>query len=379
MRIAFDGSIIQQNLYGYSRYAYNLAEALANSSLTDDEIFVLYDPNEATGQHRLENLASLPNVALRPASGLGGVRGPFSLATQLRQLDVDVFHSPYSLTRLLVNVPSVITIHDLSAFQDEIGGRGLLGRLSQFTASAEMTLLRRASAVMCVSESVRNDLINHVEVDEDKVNVVHNGVDHQLFHPRYRPEARKRASLMLGIEPPYVLALATPEPRKNMRGLLKAYARLPRRDIPKLVLAGAGDWGSGSIYETVHELGLEDYVRFTGYVPEAILPDLYGGSRLFVFPSLYEGFGLPVLEALACAAPVVASDRGGIPEVAGDAAILIDPDDPDELAEGMLEVLESKEVRDDLRLRGPGQAAQFSWERTARETRRVYRALAENE
>ena len=314
-------------------------------------------------------------MALRPASGLGGVRGPFSLASQLRQLDVDLFHSPYSLTRLLVNVPSVITIHDLSAFQDEVGGRGLLGRLSQFTASAEMTLLRRASAVMCVSESVQADLLEYVEVDEETVHVVHNGVDHQLFHPRYRPEARKRASLMLGIEPPYVLALATPEPRKNVRGLLKAYARLPRNDIPKLVLAGAGDWGSGATYETVHELGLEQHVRFTGYVPESVLPDLYGGSRLFVFPSLYEGFGLPVLEALACAAPVVASNRGGIPEVAGEAALLVDPSDTDALADAMQRVLASKELRDELRLHGPGQAAQFSWERTARETRRVYERL----
>lgn len=374
MRIAFDGSVIQQNLYGFSRYAYQLAEALATSALTDDDIFILYDPGEPTGQHQLENLTALPNVALRPAAGLGGVRGPFSLASQLRQLDVDVFHSPYQLTRVLHNVPSVVTIHDLSAFQEELG-HGLLGKLSQVTANAELTLLRRAGAVICVSESLKHDLLANVDVSEDKVYVVHNGVDHQLFHPRYRPEARKRASLMLGIEPPYVLALATPEPRKNIRGLLEAYARLPRNGIPKLVLAGAGDWGSGTIYETVHELGLEEHVRFTGYVPEAILPDLYGGSRLFVFPSVYEGFGLPVLEALACAAPVVASTGGGIPEVAGEAALLVDPSDPDELAGAMQRVLDSKELRDDLRLRGPGQAARFSWERTARETRRVYTAL----
>ncbi len=374
MRIAIDGSVIQENLYGVSRYAYNLTEALAKTVLADDEIFVLYNPNEPTGQHQLEDLASLSQVALRPAQG--GVRGPWSLATQLRKLDVDVFHSPYYLSRLLNNVPSVITIHDLSTFQPELE-HGLLGRLSQFTAQAELTLLRRAAAVICVSRSVKQDLLRVADIPEERVHVVYNGVDHRRFHPRYRPEARQRAALMLGIEPPYVLALASPEPRKNIRRLLEAYARLPRQDLPRLVLAGAADWGYGPIYATVQELGLEPYVRFTGYVPEAVLPDLYGGARLFVFPSLYEGFGLPVLEALACAAPVVAGNRGGIPEIAGQAAILVDPYDVDALAEAMLRVLQDKQLRDELRLRGPGQAALFSWERTARETRNVYESIAQ--
>lgn len=373
MRIAIDGSVIQENLYGVSRYAYNLTEALAKTVLADDEIFVLYNPNEPTGQHQLEDLAALPQVALRPAQG--GVRGPWSLVSQLRQLDVDVFHTPYYLSRLLTNVPSVITIHDLSTFQPDLG-QGFLGRLSQFTAQAELTLLRRAAAVICVSQSVKQDLLRITDIPEDRVHVVYNGVDHRRFHPRYRPEARQRAALMLGIEPPYVLALASPEPRKNIRRLLEAYARLPRQDLPRLVLAGAADWGHGPIYATVQELGLEPYVRFTGYVPEAVLPDLYGGARLFVFPSLYEGFGLPVLEALACATPVVASNRGGIPEIAGQAAILVDPYDVDALADAMLRVLQDKQLRDELRLRGPGQAALFSWERTARETRNVYEAVA---
>ncbi len=372
MRIAIDGSVIQENLYGVSRYAYNLTEALAKTVLADDEIFVLYNPNEPTGQHQLEDLASLPQVALRPAQG--GVRGPWSLTSQLRQLDVDVFHSPYYLSRLLTNVPSVITIHDLSTFQPDLG-QGVLGRLSQFTAQAELTLLRRAAAVICVSQSVKQDLLRIADIPEERVHVVYNGVDHRRFHPRYRPEARQRAALMLGIEPPYVLALASPEPRKNIRRLLEAYARLPRQNLPRLVLAGAADWGHGPIYAAVQELGLEPYVRFTGYVPEAVLPDLYSGARLFVFPSLYEGFGLPVLEALACATPVVAGNRGGIPEIAGQAAILVDPYDVDALAQAMLRVLQDKPLRDELRLRGPGQAALFSWERTARETRDVYETV----
>ncbi len=377
MYIAIDGSVIQEHLYGVSRYVYNLTEALAKTVLADDEIVVLYNPKEPTGQHRLEDLASLPQVALRPAPGLGGrVRGPLNLVSQLRQLNVDVFHSPYYLSRLLTNVPSVVTIHDLSTFQANLGPK-FLGRLSQFTAQAELRLLRRAAAIICVSQAVKADLLRIMaDVPEERVHVVYNGVDHRRFHPRYRPEARQRAAMMLGIEPPYVLALASPEPRKNIRGLLEAYARLPRENLPWLVLAGAADWGHGPIFQAVQELGLESHVRFTGYVPETVLPDLYSGARLFVLPSLYEGFGLPVLEALACATPVVAGNRGGIPEIAGDAAILVDPEDVDALANAMLRVLRDKSLRDGLRLRGPGRAALFSWERTAKETRDVYEAVA---
>ncbi|GAP63503.1 hypothetical protein ARMA_1926 [Ardenticatena maritima] len=375
MRIAIDGTPIQQtDPPGVSRYTYNLVEALAKTVLTDDELVVFYDPGKATGQQRIEDLTELPQVMLRPISGTGGVRGAFSALNTLRQLEVDVFHSPYALSHLLTNVPSVITIHELSEFEPTLR-KGMRGRLSQLTLSAEMNLLRRAGAVICVSHAVRHRLLDNVDLDPDKVHVVYNGVDHRRFHPRYRPEARKRAALMLGIEPPYVLALASPDPRKNTAGVLRAYARLPREGLPKLVLAGAGEWGRSPLYKLVEELHLEEMVRFTGYVPDAILPDLYSGARLFVFPSLYEGFGLPVLEALACAAPVITSNRGGIPEVAGDAAVLVDPDDLDALAAAMEKALTDKAWRDELRLRGPGQAARFSWERTARETRDVYATL----
>ncbi|MDQ7029675.1 MAG: glycosyltransferase family 1 protein [Ardenticatenia bacterium] len=379
MYIAIDGSVIQAHLYGVSRYVYNLTEALAKTVLADDEIVVLYNPDEPTGQHRLEDLASLPQVALRPASGLGGkVRGPLSLVSQLRQLNVDVFHSPYYISRLLTNVPSVITVHDLSTFQPHLG-EGFRGRLSQFTAHGELRLLRRAAAVICVSRAVKEELLRISDVPADRVRVVYNGVDHRRFHPRYRPEARQRAALMLGIEPPYVLVLASPEPRKNIGGVLRAYARLPREKLPKLVLAGAADWGHGPIYRIVQELGLEPHVRFTGYVPETILPDLYSGARLFVLPSLYEGFGLPVLEALACATPVVASNRGGIPEVAGDAAILVDPESRDAIAMPISLPISVDSGPDRARSnclpRASAVRPSLLRERTAKETRDVYESV----
>ncbi|MGH2543804.1 MAG: glycosyltransferase family 4 protein [Ardenticatenaceae bacterium] len=378
MRIALDGNLIQEELNGVSRYTFNLASALATTVLAQDELFLLYEPGEPRGSYRIEDLVQHERVMLRPAAGLSKATGQVALANALRAIGADVYHSPYRLFSVLTNVPTVITIHELALLHGDDRRSRWTGRLSQFTQQAQLTVTRRADAIICVSEFLRQEYLKVVDVAPARVHVVYNGVDHSRFHPRYRPEARQRAARLLGIEPPYVLALASAEPRKNLRTLIQAYARLPE-DMPRLVLAGAGNWGQGPIYEMVREAGIEQRVRFTGYVPEAVLPDLYGGARCFVFPSLYEGFGLPVLEALACGAPVVASDRTSIPEVTGDAAILVDPTNVAALAEGMHRVLANKALRDALRAKAPGQAARFSWQRTARETRRVYEAVLEKE
>lgn len=376
MHIAIDGNVIQERLDGVSRYTFNLAQALANTVLAQDELFMFYEPGKTTaGQYRIEDLAAHPSVMLRPASGLSRATGQVALANALRGVEADVYHSPYHWFSFLTNVPTVITIHELSMLYEDEGQPGTwMGKLSQFTMQAQLSLLHRADAIICVSDYLRRQLLDALDLDGDKVHVVYNGVDHSRFHPRYRPEARHRAARILGIEPPYVLGLANDEPRKNLHTLLHAYALLPK-DTPTLVLAGAGSWGQGPIYDMVKEAGIEERVRFTGYVPEATLPDLYAGSRCFVFPSLYEGFGLPVLEAMACSAPVVAGNRSSIPEVAADAALLVDPTNIAAMAEAMNRVLSNKQERDALRAKATGQAAKFSWQRTARETRRVYESI----
>ena len=304
MRIVIDGNVIQERLDGVSRYTFNLAQALANTVLEQDELFIFYEPGKTTpGQYRIEDLAAHPTVMLRPATGLSRATVQVALANALRTVGADVYHSPYNWLNFLTNVPTVITIHELSMFYEDEGSESSwISKLSQFTKQAQLSLLHSADAIICVSEYLRRQLLNMVDVDPDKVHVVYNGVDHSRFHPRYRPEARHRAARILGIEPPYVLALANDQPRKNVRTLLHAYAHLPK-DTPTLVLAGAGRWGQGPIYDMVKKAGIEERVRFTGYVPEATLPDLYAGSRCFVFPSIYEGFGLPVLEAMACGLP----------------------------------------------------------------------------
>ncbi len=375
MRIALDGNVILERQDGASRYTYNLAQALASTVMAEDELYVLYEPGASLEHQRLERLAALPGLRLRPAPELAGARASINLSRTLKSVGAEVYHSPYDFFGGFTNVPTVVTLHELG-MADAGGNRpgGWIGRLSQFTQQAQLGLLRRADGIICVSESLRRDLLGMIELPPAKVHVVYNGVDHSQFHPRYRPEARQRAAHLLGIEPPYILALASDEPRKNLRTLLHAYARLPE-STPKLVLAGAGKWGRGPIYDMVKEAGIQERVRFTGYVPDSILPDLYSGARCFVFPSLYEGFGLPVLEAMSCGAPVVTSNRTSLPEVAGQGAILVDPTNVAQLAEAMNRVVTNKPFRDELRAKALGQAANFSWERTAVKTRLIYEEI----
>jgi glycosyltransferase involved in cell wall biosynthesis len=174
----------------------------------------------------------------------------------------------------------------------------------------------------------------------------------------------------------YVLFVGSVERRKNLRGLLQAYARLLETDVAcPLVIVGTRRRGAGEIGRTLQELHLEESVIFTGYVPDADLPAIYTGADLFVFPSLYEGFGLPPLEAMACGTPVVCSNAASLPEVVGDAAIMVDPYDVEGLAEAMLRVLTDADLREHLRRKGLERARQFTWERTARETVAVYREV----
>jgi glycosyltransferase involved in cell wall biosynthesis len=176
---------------------------------------------------------------------------------------------------------------------------------------------------------------------------------------------------------PYILYVGSIEPRKNLLRLLQAYARL-RKDLPgwKLVLVGARNaWKSTPISEEMRKLNLAPWVQLTGYIPEEDLPALYNGAGLFAFPSLYEGFGLPVLEAMACGTPVITSNVSSLPEVAGDAALLVDPYNVEEIAAAMVNVLSDQELSEDLHRRGLERSKEFSWERTAQQTLEVYKKV----
>jgi glycosyltransferase involved in cell wall biosynthesis len=270
----------------------------------------------------------------------------------------------------------VVTVHDLSFFlypQSFRPGNRLY--LSQITAHS----CRRARRVIAVSKATAKDLVHVLGISASKIDIVYNGVD-DIYQPL--PHTAVEAyRLQAGWPAEFMLMVGTIEPRKNHITLLDAYAHYRhsvKNPIPLLIGGGKG-WYFESVFERVKKLGLEQHVHFLGFVTLSALPWLYNAASLFVYPSRYEGFGLPVAEAMACGTPVITSSSSSLLEVAGDAAIMIDPDDSDALAQAMVAVLNAPEQRDKMRKAGLNHAAQFRWAATANGTAEVYtRALEED-
>lgn len=271
--------------------------------------------------------------------------------------------------------PAVVTVHDLSFFRyPQAFRRPQRAYLRWITRAA----VRTAARVIAVSESTRRDVIALCGASAERVVVVPNGVTGE-FCPADAAETaafRRRK----GLPERFILFVGTLEPRKNLERLIEAYARLIGRRsaanaAPALVIVGGRGWFYETIFARVARLGLTDRVLFPGFVPADELPWWYRAAELFVYPSLFEGFGLPVLEAMACGAPTITSNVSALPEVAGDAALMVAPDDTEVLVEAMARVLGEPALAAQLRAAGLRQAARFSWLRTARETAAVYRAV----
>ncbi len=284
---------------------------------------------------------------------------------------LDLWHSAAFVIPAWLPCPAVVTVYDLSFMYYPAA---FPAAQRWYLTSQTRRSCRRARRVVAISESGRQDVHHFFGVPLHRIDVVVPGVE-----PVYRPlptEAATSFRKKAGREKPFVLHVGTLQPRKNIPVLLAAFAQadLPDHD---LVLVGGKGWLFADIFRQVERLGLTERVHFTGYVPDDELPLWYNAADLFVFPSLYEGFGLPVVEAMACGAPVVAANISSIPEAAGEAALLFDPMNAAELAERMTAVLNDAELSATMRARGLRQAARFSWERAGREWTAVYRRALE--
>jgi glycosyltransferase involved in cell wall biosynthesis len=265
----------------------------------------------------------------------------------------------------------VVTVHDLGYLYYPQAHR-LLDRL--YLDLSTRYSARAATHLIADSSATKHDLIERYGIEPYKITVVYPGYDEATFQPVRDEEAIEAVKAKYDIAGDYILFVGTLQPRKNLIRLIEAYWKLEAGSW-KLVIAGKKGWLYQEIFRWVEELGLGKKVVFTGYVPEGGLPALISGARLFVFPSLYEGFGLPVLEAMACGTPVVCSNVSSLPEVAGDAAVLVDPLDVEGLAAAMERVLDDEDLRAELIERGFEQAKRFSWERCARETLDVLESI----
>ena len=298
------------------------------------------------------------------------------LPRRLAQLGADVVHGLVNVLPLASQVPGVVTVHDLS----------FLRMPEKFPLAKRLYLARmcpasvaKARRVIAVSTQTADDLIHFFATEAEKIEIVYNGVE-----PRFRPtqpgrvEEFRRAK---GLSARFFFYLGTLEPRKNLVRLVDAYAawrqqaRPSDRDV-QLVIAGGKGWFYQAIFRRVRELGLTKWVRFPGFLPRAELPDWYRAAEVFVYPSLFEGFGLPVLEAMACGTPVICSRTPCLLEVVGDAALTFSAESTQELTQALDQVVGQSALQADLRRRGLAQAQKFSWERTARETMAVYRMAA---
>jgi len=291
----------------------------------------------------------------------------------LRWVEADLAHGPVFVGPLAAPCPFIVTVHDLSFLRFphlfRPANRLYLGVLTRAS-------VRRARRVIAVSAHTAEETVRLLGVEREKVDVVYHGVGSE-FRP-LPPEEVRAFRVRKGLPERYVLCVGTLEPRKNLARLVEAFARLREPGL-KLVLAGGRGWYNEEIFTRVEQLGLREGVVFPGYVPGRELPYWYNTATVFAYPSLCEGFGMPVLEAQACGVPVLTSDCSALPEAAGDGALLVDPCNVGAVAEGLQRLLTDEALRETLRQRGLAHAARFTWQQTAAETVAVYRrALTED-
>jgi len=262
--------------------------------------------------------------------------------------------------------PAVVSVYDLSFFHFP---RAFKPANRIYLAAATRAAARRARRILTISESTRRDIVRLLSVPQDRVEVTYPAAEERFrVLPADEVEAFRRARNLPEV---FIFAVGTLEPRKNVVGLLQAYARLSR-PRPPLVIGGGAGWRFSPIFDTVERLNLHDQVTFLGFVAEDELPLWYNAARLFAFPSLYEGFGLPVLEAMACGTPVITSNAASLPEVGGTAVALVAPQDSDQLAREMQRVLDDGQARKEMRAAGRIQATRFSWRSLADATAASY-------
>ena len=368
MRIGIDARKLHD--FGIGTYIRNLLRHLSRID-RESEFVVLCRPEDAKGVSSLgENLRPVTETA-----GNYSVAEQLKVPLKLKREGVTLFHAPHYVLPPLVRCPSVVTIHDCIhlMFPQYLPNRVALGY-----ARASITgAARRATRVLTVSESSKRDILRFVDIPSDKIDVIHNAHDERFsVEPREEDVVRVRERYQL--HDPFILYAGNVKPHKNVERLIEAFHLVRQRglDHVKLVVIGDDISRYAALRRAVHHHQLHKYVRFLGYMPEETLAVMYRLAGVFVFPSLYEGFGLPPLEAMASGTPVVTSNVSSLPEVAGDAAVLVDPLSPDAIADGIYRVLTDAGLRQSLRERGLARARQFSWEASVRRVREIYGQVA---
>lgn len=371
MRILLDARTVGREFSGVGNYVLELVRAFARTD-EDAEFHLVVRGATALRDAPLDGrFRFLETSVSHESHPKGDLWVEWILPRIAAARGVDVVHGPAFLvpTRPLRSA-SVVTVHDLVAFQYP---GTIPWKYGVYMRWLIRRVVRAATRVITDSTSVGNSVRDILGAPAERVDVVPLGVAERFRDPG--PAVVDATARRLGLPRPYVLFVGNLEPRKNLPGLLRAFrtVRASHADPMHLVVAGKLAWKSGPLRGELSASDLQGVVHVTGYVAPGDLPALYAGAEVFAFPSFWEGFGLPVLEAMACGTPVVAADVASIPEVCGGAAVLVDPRSPESIADGILSLLRDPSRRADLVRRGRLRAAELNWERTARATMAVYR------
>jgi glycosyltransferase involved in cell wall biosynthesis len=366
MRIGIDARMTHYRQAGISQYTLGLIEGLARCN-TDDE-FVILQSRKST-----EPILERPGFSTRRLLTPSHHRlEQLALPLEISPLRLDVLHSPDFIPPFRRNCRSVITVHDLVfvMYPD------LLTKQSARYYGQIDEAVRDSDAIIAVSQATKMDVIRLLGVSEKKITVIYESAS-PIFRPLNKEEVAERVRARFGLSDDFILFVSTIEPRKNVPNLLRAFRLLLDNYHPqaKLVLVGEKGWLFEDVFELADTLKLNEDALFLGRVTTEELLWLYNSAQALVQPSLYEGFGLPPLEAMACGTPVVTSNVSALPEVVGDAGVLVDPHDVDALAVAIWRILGDEQLRASLIEKGFRRAAVFSWDKAAQETLSLYHSL----
>ncbi len=374
MKIAIDVRTVLPNRSGVGNYVLNLIQNLSQVDPEPIYYFLAQNKNLSLLGHLARGQNPFLTMFSHENHPLSDFWEHFILPLRLKEMGINVFHGPASLIPFRKDhCGLVVTIHDLVAF--------LFPETIPLKYGAYMRYLlrqavKKADKIIAVSNHTKEDLIKILKVPREKIVVIHEASS-PIFHPDNRREVQTHLKEQYGITKKFIYHLGNIEPRKNLIVLLEAFTRVCREmgNEYQLVVSGQRGWLTGSLSRFFKNYPARDQVLFTGYVPMEEIPLFMNGAEVFVFPSLYEGFGLPVLEAMSCGTPVISSNRSSIPEIVGSAAVLVDPTSIRDLADRIIELLKNPDERMHLSQLGLEQASRFSWIEAARQTLDVYRSV----
>lgn len=366
MRIGLEVSPLAVNASGIPNYIRRLLKGF--SAVGEDHEFFLYTNRPIPEDLHLPD--NFSTVILNRPSPRFQLWFQTALPRRLKKDRIDVFHGLFSRLPLLLPVPGVITVHDLSAYKMP----GLHKRHTHMTNLLYPMFVKKASAIIAVSAFTAKEIVSCFPGASRKTVVVHEAAPPEYSMVTEGP-ALERTREKLDLPSRFVLFLGTLEPRKNLPRLLEAFSAICDEIPHKLVLSGPIGWKSSELKAKLQDPAIRSRVQLTGFVDAGDIPALLSLAEIFVYPSLYEGFGLPVLEAMACGTPVITSSTSSLPEVAGDAALLVDPESVPAISKAVVRLAGDENLRENLRERGLERSRRFSWTRAAGETLDVYRQM----